>query len=158
MLISPSTHKAFVDWVLHGPLILKGLDYNLQYFKVKVAVHAMHVWTFFVLTVIFYRNSFVCRAYSARCVLTSSPEFMQRNPRSTRQAWRARITASNLSLSLYKRRRFFSFTSAILFSLCHILSHGPERSHESHMARRVKSAGKSCWILTFLSFCNKLSN
>ena len=40
MLISPSTHKASVDWVLHGPLILKGLDYNLQYFKVKVAVHA----------------------------------------------------------------------------------------------------------------------
>ena len=52
MLISPSTHKASVDWVLHGPLILKGLDYNLQYFKVKVAVHAMHVRTFLVLTVI----------------------------------------------------------------------------------------------------------
>ena len=52
MLISPSTHKASVDWVLHGPLILKGLDYNLQYFKVKVAVHAMHVCRFLVLTVI----------------------------------------------------------------------------------------------------------
>ena len=36
-MLSPSTHKASVDWVLHGPLLLKGLDYNLQYFKVKVA-------------------------------------------------------------------------------------------------------------------------
>ena len=27
---------------------LKGLDYNLQYFKVKVAVHAMRVHRFFV--------------------------------------------------------------------------------------------------------------
>lgn len=49
-------------------------------------------------------------------ILTSSPELMQRNPRSTRQAWIARTTASNLSLSLYKRRRFCSFTSAILLS------------------------------------------
>lgn len=46
--------------------------------------------------------------------LTSSPELMQRKPRSARQACTARMTASNLLLSLYKRRRLFSFTSAIL--------------------------------------------
>ena len=51
---------------------------------------------------------------------TSSPEFMQRNPPSTRQACTARITASNLFLSLYKRSRRFSFTSAIL-ALCSTL-------------------------------------
>lgn len=33
---------------------LKGLDYNLQYFKVKVAVHAMHVCRFLVLTAIYF--------------------------------------------------------------------------------------------------------
>lgn len=55
-----------------------------------------------------YRSAIYNKKYP-----TSSPEFMQRNPLSMRQACTARITTSNLSLSLHKRRRFLTFSSAI---------------------------------------------
>ena len=74
--------------------------------------------------------------------LTSSPELMQRNPRSTRQAWTARITASNLLLSLYKRKRFFSFTSAILlFSTSFPGSSALAGHPRLHPRQPLKSAG-----------------
>lgn len=72
---------------------------------------------------------------------------MQRNPRSTRQECTARITASNLFLSLYKRRRFFSFTSAILSSWLQHSSQVPERSGEELPAQPPKARENlSCYM------------
>ena len=84
-----------------------------------------------------------------RKYLTSSPEFMHRNPLSAKQEWTARITASNLFLGLDNRRRFFSFTSAILHRHLQNTSQVPTRSKVAAAEKRGKTHP---WIFCFFFF------
>lgn len=135
---------------------LKGTDYNLQYCKVKEAVHAMNVHRFFVLTVIlqeFIRLqsiifSKMCTHLLSRIYATEST--LDKTSVKSKNHGIKLISKLVQAKKIFQLRfRHFVFTLSYSF---------PGSLAVARDTRRVKSAGKSCWILTFLLFCNKLSN